>query len=116
MCRHTASISLEILLDFRGNSLCGGNLDGGFSASLLLGHDRGFADGALDFYGDEEPGIGKAAEFLCKDCLNKILLSRSEQCFGVGVIHFDTQEVRVFEKQLGGFGIGDFYIDCNLTN
>lgn len=91
----------------------GGSIDGGFSANLLLDDDRGYADGTLDFYGDETLDIDKAAEFLCEDCLNKILPSQSERCFGVGVIHLDTKEIRVFEKQLCGFGLGDFRVDCN---
>ena len=91
----------------------GGSIDGGFSANLMIDDDRGFAHGTLNFWDDETLDINKAAEFLCEDCLNNILPSQSVQCFGVGVIHFNTKEIRVFEKQLSGFGLGDFYVDCN---
>lgn len=94
----------------------GGSIDGGFSTNLLLDDDRGYADGTLDFCNDEVLNIDKITEFLCADCLNKILPPQSGQCFGVGVIHLDTKEVRVFEKQLSGFGLGDFRIDCDWVN
>lgn len=94
----------------------GGSIAGGFSANLMIDDDRGFANDTLNFGDDETLDINKAAEFLCEDCLNEILPSQSAQYFGVGVIHFDTKEVRVFEKRLGGFSLGDFYVDCNLTD
>lgn len=92
----------------------GGSTDGGFSASLMLEYDRGYADGPVDFLNDETLDAEKAASFLCADCLNKILPKEISQCFGVGVIHLDTKEIHLFEQNLGGFGLGDFYIDCHL--
>ena len=86
----------------------GGSIDGGFSASLLRDYDRGYADGIIDFYGDEVMSADKAAVFLCADCLNELLPQEIDRCFGVGAIHLSTKEIRIFEKQLGGFGVGDF--------
>lgn len=94
----------------------GRSKDGGFSANLLVDSDRGYADGVLNFFGDKALDIDKAAEFLCADCLNKILPPQPEECFGVGVIHLSTKEVQVFGKRLGGFGLGDFHVKCSLTN
>lgn len=111
-------ITKKLIEEYEGTVSLGGgrSKDGGFSANLLVDSDRGYADGVLDFFGDKALDIDKAAEFLCAGCLDKILPSQSIRCFGVGVIHFDTKEVRVFEKQLGGFGLGDFYVKCSLTN
>ncbi len=92
----------------------GGSTDGGFSANLMLEYDRGYADGSVDFHNDETLDTDKVASFLCADCLNKIVPREISQCFGVGVIHLDTKEIRLFEKTLGGFGLGDFHIDCDL--
>ena len=92
----------------------GGSTDGGFSASLMLEYDRGYADGSVEFLNDETLDTDKAASFLCADCLNEILPKEISQCFGVGAINLDTKEIRLFEKSLGGFGLGDFHIDCNL--
>ena len=94
----------------------GESKDGGFAASLLQNYDRGYATGHVDFCGDEMLDISKAADFLCEDCLNEILPSRIDRCFGVGAINLATKEVRIFEKHLGGFGLGDFYIDCDLRD
>ena len=90
-----------------------GSKDGGFAASLLLNYDRGYATGSVDFYSDEVLNINKAAGFLCEDCLNEILPSRIDGCFGVGAVNLATGEVRIFEESIGGFGLGDFYIDCD---
>lgn len=92
----------------------GGSKDGGFSASLLLDYDRGYATGSVDFYDDSVLDADKAASFLCADCLNKILPQDLKQCFGVGVLHLATKEIRVFDECTSGFTFGDFYVDCNL--
>ena len=94
----------------------GGSKDGGFTASLLQNYDRGYATGSVDFYNDEALDASKAADFLCEDCLNEILTSQIDRCFGVGAINLATKEVRVFEEHLRGFGLGDFYIDCDLQD
>lgn len=93
-----------------------GSKDGGFAASLLLNYDRGYATGHVDFYDDEVLDVSKAAGFLCEDCLNKILPSQLDLYFGVGAINLATKEVRIFEEHLRGFGLGDFYINCDLQN
>ena len=93
-----------------------GSKDGGFAASLLQNYDRGYATGHVDFYDDEVLDVSKAAGYLCEDCLNKILPSQLDRYFGVGAINLATKEVRVFEEHLKGFGLGDFYIDCDLKD
>ena len=60
--------------------------------------------------------ISKAANLLCVDCLNGILPSQIDLCFGVGAVNLATREVRIFEERLGGFTSGDFYIDCDLQD
>lgn len=87
---------------------------GGFSADMMLDCDRGYATGSLRFYEDETLDTDKAAGFLCSDCLNKILSQDLDQRVGVGVIHLATKEVRIFEESAAGFGLGDFYVDCNF--
>lgn len=92
----------------------GGSVNGGFSAHLMLEYDRGYATGSLNFRDDEILDAGKVASFLCSDCLNGIIPKETGQCFGVGAIDLATKKVRLFEESLGGFSLGDFYIDCNL--
>ena len=43
--------------------------------------------------------------------MNQILPRRIERCFGVGVINLGTKEIRLFEENLIGFGVGDFHIE-----
>lgn len=92
----------------------GGSTGGGFSANLMLDYERGYATGSVDFLNDETLDVNKAAAYLCADCLNEILPQKDNQCFGVGAINLDTKEIRLFDENLGGFGLGNFYIDCNL--
>ena len=93
-----------------------GSKDGGFGASLLQNYDRGYATGHVDFYDDEVLDASKAAGFLCEGCLNKILPSQLDRYFGVGAINLVTKEIRVFEEHPRGFGLGDFYFDCDLKD
>ena len=93
-----------------------GSKNGGFSASLMQDSDRGYATGSVDFHSDEVLDISKAASLLCVDCLNEILPSQVDRCFGVGAVNLATGEVRIFEERLGGFTLGDFYIDCDLQD
>lgn len=92
----------------------GKGADGGFSARMQSNYDRGFADGTLDFYSDEILDIDKASAFLCSDCLNNIVKPTCGPYFGVGLINLETREIRLLEKHLIGFGLGDYYISCNL--
>lgn len=85
--------------------------DNGFTMSVLVDSDRGYATGTIDFFDDKTLDIEKAASFLCADCMNKILPQRSDKCFGVGVINLNTKEIELFEENVVGFGVGDFYID-----
>ena len=90
--------------------------NGGFSASMMLDCDRGYATGSLHFYEDEALDVEKAGAFLCSDCLNRILPYDLNQCFGVGAINLATKEIRVFERHIIGFGLGDFHFDCHLMD
>ena len=63
----------------------GGSIDGGFSASLLRDYDRGYADGIIDFYGDEVLSADKAAVFLCADCLNELLPQEIDRALALGL-------------------------------
>ena len=93
-----------------------GSKSGGFSASLMQDSDRGYATGSVDFHSDEVLDTSKAADFLCADCLNEILPHQIDRCFGVGAVNLATGKVRIFEERLGGFTLGDYYIDCNLQD
>lgn len=92
----------------------GSTMNDGFSASMLLNYDRGFAGGDLNFRNDETLDIDKAASCLCADCLNGIIQSTDGPYFGVAVIDLETKKLRVLEKRLSGFGLGDYYIFCYL--
>lgn len=90
----------------------GGQQDNSFTMSMLVDSDRGYATGTIDFFDDKTLDIEKAASFLCADCMNKVLPQRSDKYFGVGVINLSTKEIKLFEENVVGFGVGDFYIDC----
>ncbi|WP_300690465.1 hypothetical protein [uncultured Oscillibacter sp.] len=56
--------------------LCGGRIDNGFSAKLLIDYDNGHAMGPLRFYNDRKQDAEQLASFLCEDCLNEIFYSK----------------------------------------
>lgn len=92
----------------------GSGADGGFSATLLIDHNRGYARGELDFYNDETLDIDKAATFLCTDCLNKIFKPTEGPYFGVGLIDLETKKIHAFGKRFIGFELGDYVVFCQL--
>lgn len=104
----------RLIEEYAGTVSFGGGRseDGGFSASLLVDCDRGYATGTIDFHNDEALDTAKAAGFLCADCLNALLPRGAEQCRGVAVVDLGTGEIQVLEKSLTGFTLGDFYVDC----
>ena len=65
----------------------------------------------LIFLGDKVLDIDKVSSFMCADCMNEVLPQRIEKCFGVGIINLGTKEIRLFEENMIGFGVGDFYIE-----
>lgn len=95
---------------------CVSSTENGYSASMILDSDRGYATASVNFQSDETLDISKAASFLCTDCLHAVLSQKISQCFGVGAINLDTKEIRLFEENLAGFGLGDFYISCDLKS
>lgn len=108
----------HLIEEFAGFGSIGGgqSSNGGFSASLMENHDRGYATGSVYFNEDEVLDIDKAAGLFCEDCLNEILPRQAGPCFGVGAVDLTTREVRIFAEDLCGFTLGDFYIDCDLRD
>ncbi len=89
------------------------NSENGFSACVFENADRGYADCSVSLNGDEVLDTEKAAAFLCQDCLDGVLSQLCGEGLGVGVINFATRELRAFEERVTGFGLGDYYIDCD---
>lgn len=98
------------VLSFAG----GGGKDGGFSAHLLVDYGRGYADGTVELNNDAAFDYEKISSRLCEDCLEKLEFYRAENCAGVAAINLKTKEIRVFEKDFTGFGLGDFYLDFDF--
>lgn len=68
----------------------------------------------ISFKTDETLDMNKVKENLCTECLNTILDSAwSDAPYGVGIINFETLEVRLLEKNIAAFSFGDYYISCN---
>lgn len=111
--RYDSGQLLEEFAGF-GSIECHASVEGGFSASLAENHDRRYATGSVCFHEDEILEPGRAADFLCEDCFNKILPCRDGRYFGVGAVNLATREARLFAENLGGFTLGDFYIHCDL--
>jgi len=92
----------------------GGSVDNGFSARLLLDYDRGYAMGSLYFYDDRKLDTARVSSFLCEKCLNEILPQNIETCFGVGAVNLATRKIQIFEENISGFSLDDFFVGCNL--
>lgn len=88
----------------------------GFSAFIFENTDRGFADGTLTLNGDAAMHTAKAAQYLCKDCLDGLSALSEEDSCGMGIINFATRELRVLKTGVAGFDFGDFYVFCDFMD
>lgn len=84
----------------------------GFSASVIEEPDFGYATLTVTLGEDGAMDRGKAAAFLCENCLEDIA-SEGEETLGLGVIDFATGKVEAFDRKIRGFGAGDFRIHCD---
>lgn len=90
--------------------------DDRLSLTLNGGCRPGYAHGSVYFNEDKVLDAEKTATFLCQNCLDSLLEEIYKDEYGVGVINFETRELRAFEKNAVGFGLGDFYISCDFTD
>lgn len=89
----------------------------GFVFSVTANVNRGYAHGYLSFRQNEILNIEKAATGLCSGCLTHIMGNCwGDQPFCIGVIDFNTGEVRLFEEHIRAFTFGDYYISCDGQN
>lgn len=75
--------------------------------------DRGYATLRVTPGSDQWADRHKAAKFLCEDCLAKIWPEDGREKIGFGAIDLTTGEIKVFDRQTLGFGVGDFYVHCD---
>ena len=77
--------------------------------------DRGYANVDVSFTKDETVDKSAIESLLCSDCISSIMTKTWDEPYGVGVIDFDTLEVRLFEEKITGFTFGDYYIEIDHT-
>lgn len=78
---------------------------------------RGYASGSITFNQDAYLDIEKTANFLCTDCFNQIMDSCwSDEPYGLGVIDFNSKEIRLFEENISAFMFNDYYISCKTRD
>lgn len=76
--------------------------------------DRGYANVDISFKTDEILDMDNVKENLCTKCLNIIMdTTWSSNPYGVGIINFETLEVRLLEENISAFSFGDYYISCD---
>lgn len=76
--------------------------------------DRGYANVDISFKTDEILDMDKIMENLCTECLKTIMdATWDDTPYGVGIINFETLEVRLLEEDITAFSFGDYYISCD---
>lgn len=87
----------------------------GFSSLVSEDPNRGYAHASITFNNDEVLDIKKAGEFLCTDCLNRMMDENwDDEPYGMGVIDFRTRDIRLLEPDITAFIFNDYYISCDL--
>lgn len=85
----------------------------GFHVFVTEDPDRGRTSLTIEPGSDQWADRHKAAEFLCADCMENILPEGGKRKLGFGVIDLATGEIKLFERRLLGFSVGDFYVHCD---
>ncbi len=75
--------------------------------------DRGYADVDVSFSDDKTVDQKAIEKLLCQECLTTIMEDAWDEPYGIGVINFETLEVRLFEENITAFTFGDYYIDID---
>lgn len=88
--------------------------EGGFTFMSTEDTNRGYAMCDLYFNNDEILDIEKAANYLCTECLNRVVDDGwGEDPTGMAMVNFATGQVRILRENLLAFQFGDFYVSCD---
>ena len=87
--------------------------EGAITTSVSAHPDRGYADVHIGFTKDAVIDKKSVESILCHGCLTAITEDTWNEPYGVGVINFETLEVRLFEQNITGFTFGDYYVDID---
>ncbi len=87
--------------------------EGRMSTSTSAVYDRGYANVDVRFSDDKSVDKTAVEKLLCQDCLTTIMEDAWEEPYGIGVINFETLEVKLFEERVTAFTFEDYYIDID---
>ncbi|MCB6607145.1 hypothetical protein V3C10_07130 [[Clostridium] symbiosum] len=88
--------------------------EGGLSIWGTADMDRGYYTGEVAVTPSNVLDLEQMSQFLCTECINSIVpYNDGEEYFNIGIINFKTQEIRLLQKEISMFFLGDFYIGCD---
>lgn len=87
--------------------------EGGMITSVSANPDRAYAHVHVGFTEDDCVDKESIESLLCQNCITAIMDEAWDEPYGVGVINFETLEVRLFEENISGFTFGDYYLDID---
>lgn len=90
-----------------------GSEEGKMQAHVYPNTDRGYANVDVSLGDDESVDKNAVENQLCAECLSTIFDQNWDEPYGVGVIDFETLEVRMLEEKITGFTFGDYFIDID---
>ena len=86
--------------------------ENGFVSAVTVNMNRGYASGNIHMNQDKILNMEEVSVNLCMECREHLLDMTWGEPYGVGLIYFKTGEVRLFEENVRGFMLGDFYVLC----
>lgn len=87
--------------------------EGGMFTMTSTVPDRGYANVDVSFSKDKTIDKQKVEKLFCQDCLDSIMEDVWHDPYGIGVINFETLEIKMFEENVTAFTFGDYYIDID---
>lgn len=83
------------------------------STNVTPNPDRGYANVDVSFTKGEVVDQKAVENLLCSECLASVMGEYWDEPYGIGVINFETLEVRLLEEKITGFTFGDYYIEID---
>ena len=84
--------------------------DNGFMAVVSVDPNRGYGTADISMNGDKCLNLDNIQENICDTCLQNILQNTWGESYGIGLINFQTGEIRLLSEGIRGFLLGDYYL------
>ncbi len=86
---------------------------GDIVTSILSNSDRGYAEVEVTFIKNKLGNPQNEEAMLCDKCFDNIMSQVDKETYGIGIINFETLDIKLLENSISSFWFDDYYIDVD---